>query len=201
LNHIIALCGMSASGKDTIQKILQQLYGYKPIVSITTRPKRSGETDGVAYYFKTEDEFKKLLNDNQLIEYRIYNTIQEGKPTTWYYGIENNEVNLKKYNHVTVVDLQGLRDIKKQYDNSIISIYIDSDEESRKLRAIARDLNFELDEWNRRLKDDERVFSNVKHEVDFIVYNYDFKACLKEIIKKVNKEIAKRTFFQQYCSY
>lgn len=201
MNHIIALCGMSASGKDTVQKILQQLYGYKPIVSITTRPKRTGEQDGVAYYFKSEEEFKVLMDNNQLVEYRIYNTIQDGKPTTWYYGIEKGEIDLKNHKHVVVVDLQGLRDIKKQYESSVISIYIDSDEESRRLRAIARDANFELAEWNRRLEDDKRVFANVEKEVDYWVLNYDFKECVNSIIDKVNKESLKRNFFQQYCSY
>jgi guanylate kinase len=200
LNHIIVLCGKSASSKDSLQTILHKLYGYKPIVSVTTRPMRSGEKEGFSYYFKTEEEFLKILKNDELIEHRSYNTIQDDKPATWHYGIEKKEVNLSKHNYVTVVDLQGLEDLQRYFKDNIVSFYINVDKESRKLRAIIRDVNFELAEWERRLKDDDIRFANVMDKVDFIVDNYDLKLCVEEIIGLTQKEIEMRKYFIQYCS-
>jgi guanylate kinase len=200
LNHIICLTGKSASSKDSIQTILHKMYGYKPIVSVTTRPIRSGEREGISYYFKTVEEFQELLKNNKLIEHRIYNTIQNGEPATWYYGIEKKEVDLEKHNYVTVVDLQGLEDLQHYFKDNIVSFYINVDAESRKLRAIIRDINFELAEWERRLKDDDIRFTNVLDKVNFSVDNYDLKFCVEEILKLTKKEIDMREFFRQYCS-
>jgi guanylate kinase len=201
LNHIIVLCGKSASSKDSIQTILHKLYGYKPIVSVSTRPKRSNEKEGISYYFKTDEEFLELLKNDELIEHRVYNTIQNGKPATWYYGIEKKEVDLSKNNYVTVVDLQGLEDLKEHFKDSVVSFYINVDAESRKLRAIIRDVNFELEEWERRLKDDDIRFANVLNKVNFSVDNYDLKFCIEEIIRLTKKEIEMREYFIRYCSY
>lgn len=201
MNYITVLCGKSASSKDSLQTILHKLYEYKPIVSVTTRPMRSNEVEGISYYFKTEEEFQELLKQDAFIEHRTYNTIQNGEPTTWHYGIEKKEIDLSKHNYVTVVDLQGLEDLKRYFGDGVISFYINVDAESRKLRAIIRDINFELAEWERRLKDDDIRFENVLDKVDFAVDNYDLKLCVEEIVRLTGKEIEMRKFFRQYCSY
>ena len=58
---ILALFGKSASGKDSIQKWIVSNYPQltNKIVSCTTRPPRSGEQDGVDYFFLSNEEFAK----------------------------------------------------------------------------------------------------------------------------------------------
>ena len=67
---IIALYGESGSGKDTLLREAIKIYGDKihKIVGSTTRPPRTGEENGVAYHFLTNEEFK-ALNSN----YKGYN--------------------------------------------------------------------------------------------------------------------------------
>ena len=65
---IIALYGESGSGKDTLLREAIKIYGDKihKIVGSTTRPPRTGEENGVAYHFLTNEEFtrlKKLLEE------------------------------------------------------------------------------------------------------------------------------------------
>lgn len=201
MSHILVLTGFSGCGKDSVARVLEKEHGYKFVVSTTTRPKRSNEKDGVEYYFKTNEEFQKLIDNNLLVEYRSYNTIQNGKPTVWHYGIEKKEFDLEKRNYVVACDLKGLEDLKRNFGSKVISCFIDVDEESRRLRAIVRDRNFELTEWNRRWEDDKKRFYSVKYNVDFIVKNYDFKKCIENILKQVDYRLKFKNFFESYCSY
>lgn len=199
--YIICIIGMSASGKDTIARILAKQYNYKYVVSTTSRPMRSNETNHQDYHFITADEFEILQANDKLIEYRYYDTLEGSKKTRWHYGIERSEIDLNTNDYVCVVDLVGLKDLKAEFGCSVISIYVESSEEERRTRAIGRDINFEEDEWIRRNADDDIKFANVKEEVDEIISNRDLHKCVGEVIKYVDKEKKKRTFFEQYASY
>lgn len=62
--------GPSGCGKSSvIKKILKDVDNIELSVSVTTRGMRQGEVDGVDYFFISEDEFKKLVNNNALYEY------------------------------------------------------------------------------------------------------------------------------------
>ena len=199
-NFIIAITGKSSSGKDAVARVLSS-KGYKYVVSTTTRPMRSNEQNGVDYYFVNNSHFKGLMDNDKLVEYRSYNTINNGKPTVWHYGIERTEIDLNSSNYVCVVDLIGLQDLKDEYGSSVISFYIDVDDEKRQMRALARDRNFELAEWNRRLKDDEVKFKNVDKIIDKTVKNDDFDNCVNDIVKDIDYAKRLRTFYTQYSSY
>lgn len=75
---MIVLCGESASGKSTIEKILCKEYGYKKVTSYTTRSPRVGEKDGVDYHFITTEEFKEKQKNGFFAEVGEYNG--------WFYG-------------------------------------------------------------------------------------------------------------------
>ena len=103
-NSLICLVGKQASGKDSLMRYIVKEYGYRMAVSSTTRPMRSQEVNGIDYFFLDEEDFFK----QDLVEHRAYNTIQEGKPTTWYYGLNSNAVDVKDNSVVAVVDPHGL---------------------------------------------------------------------------------------------
>ena len=199
-NYIIAVTGKSSSGKDSIGRVLSNQHGYKYVVSTTTRPMRSNETNHIDYHFVSEDVFNVLIDKNKLVEYRYYDTIQDGLPSRWHYGIEKSEIDLSKNNYVCVVDLVGLADLKRGFGHKVISIYIDVPEEIRRIRAVARDKFFEEDEFSRRCKDDDVKFVNVEKEVDAVFINNVFDECLASVLYFIDKEKEKRTFFTQYAS-
>ena len=169
----IILCGMSSSGKDTIQKILIEKYNYKPLISYTSRPKRENETNGKEYNFISKDEFINMINNNELVEYRSYNTLVNNNPDIWYYGIKKEELSEEKY--VVILDLEGTKSFINYYgDENWCVIYIGCEDETRKKRAMSRG-SFDETEWNRRLKDDKIKFSpsNIKEISDFMILNND----------------------------
>ena len=63
MGKIYVLLGKSASGKDTIaKKVMKKMEGQlHPIVPYTTRPIRDGEENGKQYYFVTDEEKEKLI--------------------------------------------------------------------------------------------------------------------------------------------
>lgn len=70
---LIILSGFSGSGKGTIMKRLLEKYdNYALSVSATTRKPRPGEREGVDYFYKTEDEFKKMIEEDAFLEYACY---------------------------------------------------------------------------------------------------------------------------------
>lgn len=200
-NYIIAITGKSSSGKDSIARVLASQHGYKYVVSTTTRKPRSNEANHVDYHFISDEEFQKLIDNDELIEYRYYDTIEQARESRWHYGIERKEIYLSKHSYVCVVDLIGLEDLKREFGYKVISLYIDVPEEIRKIRAIARDRFFEEEEFIRRCKDDDIKFENVEKIVDCVVVNNNFDECLAGVLYFINKEQEKRTFFTQYTSY
>lgn len=201
MNHIVAITGFSASGKDSVARKLEKGNGYNFVISSTSRPIRSNEKDGREYYFKTKGQFQGLIDKNKLVEYRSYETFNNGKLDIWHYGIEKNEIDLNKNSYVVVVDIKGLEQLKKEYGNSIISFFVDVDEATRRKRAEKRDSNFEEKEWLRRLDDDIQIFRTVDKKVDYIIHNYDFDNCYKEILSKIDYKLKEMNFFEQYASY
>jgi len=74
---IICLLGKSCSGKDTIYKRLlaDDSLQLVPLVSYTTRPKRTGEQEGREYHFTDEEGFNRLKESGKVIEDRSYDTV------------------------------------------------------------------------------------------------------------------------------
>lgn len=180
---IFVLVGKSASGKDTLAKALCSENDLNMCVSSTSRPIRVNEVQGVDYNFLTTEEFIAKINDNQLIEYRTYNTVFNSVQDTWYYG---TEVSAIKNNAVLVLDVQGLKELKEKLTNvKIISFYLYCDDNVRKFRAKSRG-SFCSEEWDRRLKDDELKFKDALHEVDFAInVSYLSIQQILEMLKKL----------------
>lgn len=170
-NKIIALCGFSGCGKDTIAKELKDL-GFNFITSHSTRPPREGESEGNPYYFISNETFELEDKLNNWIEYRTYNTLVDGIPKTWYYGVHKNEV--KNTPAVVVLDLLGLKDFKEQFGDKVLSIFVHVEDSERERRVKSRG-SFCQVEWDRRLKDDTKIFTNqeLKGNIDYYVSNED----------------------------
>lgn len=153
----LILCGKSGSGKDTILKRLCK-RGFTPIVSLTSRPIREGETNGVEYNFVSRDLFESLIRDDKLIEYRTYDTLVGGEPDTWYYGLEKAAVDLNN-DYVVILDLNGAKSFMDYYGReNCMCIYVDVLDGLRTSRVKERG-GFDETEWNRRMEADAKDFS------------------------------------------
>jgi guanylate kinase len=184
---IFVITAPSGAGKDSIVNELKEKY-HVP-TSFTTRPKRVYEVDGKDYHFITKEEFYFKFNNNEILEHREYNTLLNGKPDTWYYGLSKDS--LSDDINVIIVDLQGLRQLKEIFDEDILtSIYIYVDDNERKNRAMKRGSFCEV-EWNRRLEDDNRLYTSfvINTEIDYVVENNNLDNTVKEILEIIESEL------------
>jgi guanylate kinase len=172
---LVILTGKSGCGKDTLQEELIRKENFKKLISTTTRPKREGEIEGREYYFVDKDKFFQLDKEGFFIEHRSYKTLVNNKKDTWYYGLgkqlSKEDINSDMY--ITILDLDGAKAAIDYYgkDNCIIA-YISLDDKIRESRASKRG-GFDKSEWDRRLEDDKKVFSeeNKRGLVDFEISN------------------------------
>lgn len=155
---ILILCGKSGSGKDAIQRKLIGV-GFKPIISVTTRPPRAKEVDGIDYHFVSTDRFIQMVENGDMIEYRSYTTLVDGKPDVWYYGARKQILD-PLVNYVVVLDIEGSQEFIKYYGlKNCFTCYVDVPDDIRRSRAVRRG-SFDETEWNRRLEADKSDFSN-----------------------------------------
>lgn len=155
------LMARSNAGKDYIQEILVNGFNYERIVSTTSRPSRKGEKEGREYYFVTKEKFLDLIDSDSLIEHRTYNTLVDGIPDVWFYGMTKQEFDIEK-NYVVILDVQGAKDFIKHIGEENVKVfYIDCSDEVRIERAKARG-DYNIQENTRRLLADSIDFAEDK---------------------------------------
>ena len=71
---LIVVSGPSGVGKGTVlKKLLADNSDIVPSISATTRAPRNGDIEGKTYFFKSVDEFKKMIDNNEFMEWAVYN--------------------------------------------------------------------------------------------------------------------------------
>ena len=167
---LLLLIGKAAVGKDTMMReILADFQQFIPLVSHTTRPKRSGEIDGVNYYFISEEEFKRMENNGEFLETTSYEIESEGE--IYHYGLSKKEVDDTEY-AITIVNPHGLKALENSiFKDNIVSIQIVRNDRDRLISYLERDENVNIKEMFDRYKRDERDFENLV--TDYTLYNDD----------------------------
>lgn len=192
---LYCILGKAGSGKDTLLKrVLEKNKNLKAAISHTTRPIRKNEIDGVDYHFISEKEFLYMDENNEFIETRKYNVIDEEKnKNTWYYGLSYDAIK-ENNNYIVIVDVKGLNELRRNLKGTkIISFYIEADKEIRRQRYINRDKMSakKLKEMERRFIADEEDFSLSKLEgIDYFLNNNNLNDLLvnERFINKIIKQ-------------
>lgn len=131
--RLVVISGFSGVGKGTVAKALVQQYGYKLSVSATTRKPRVGEVDKVHYYFKTDEEFVQMIEEDGFIEYAGYVGHRYGTPRAFV------EEELEKGNTVILeIEVQGAMSIKAQYPDAILIFITAPTPEALRERLVGR---------------------------------------------------------------
>ena len=179
-NIMVILSSPSGVGKTTLTKKIQQKYhSFKISVSLTTRPPRSNEVDGVDYHFVNHDRFKELINKNEFYEYaKIFEN---------YYGtLKRNVDEISKTNDIIFdIDWQGTKKLSKFKNLKLIKIFLITENKNElKKRLVKRNQNTEIEIEKRFKSFDE----DIKHwnDYDYVVINKNLEVCFKQIENIIN---------------
>lgn len=163
---LIAVCGKSASGKDSIVSNILETYPneFHRKISHTTRAIRNGEIDGVDYFFKTNQEMFNLLADEKMFEATEFN----GE----FYGTGIEGLNKDKIN-IGMFDPFGIETLVNEKDIQLLIIYVKVDDKTRLMRSLQRENNLTIEEIYKRYEVDKKAFEDfeTKYEKDIVVIN------------------------------
>lgn len=175
---LIIVSAPSGSGKSTIigQVMKDESLKLAFSVSATTRPRRGEEKHGVDYYFLTEDEFKKLIAEDALVEYQ---EVYAGR----FYGTPKSEVERitgMGKNVVLDLDVLGGVNVKKMYGERAMSIFIQPPSvEVLRERLIKRGTDSMEDIENRVAKAEFEI--SIGPQFDHSVINDDLDTAVQQV--------------------
>ncbi|QEH67444.1 guanylate kinase [Cellulosilyticum sp. ST5] len=191
MGKIFCLMGKSSTGKDTIFEALKndRVLNLKPIVPYTTRPQRTNELDGEAYYFIDIEKLEHYTREGKVIEQRCYKTINGN----WYYAtIDDGQIDLNNNNYIVIVTLEAYSNLLKYFNmENIIPIYIEVEDGLRLERALSREkqqIQPNYDELCRRFLADNKDFSEERLNINRITKRYqnlNLDQCIKEIKDRI----------------
>jgi guanylate kinase len=196
---IIVLIGESATGKDTMKEQLLKSLNAHNSISYTTRPMRDGEVEGKEYYFINSNEFKKLKENNQILEHTEYLVCDK----LFEYGLGLNSFVNDKIN-VVIVNPIGLKQLvlNEQIKERLFIVRMSLPDEEIKKRYFEREKNSNLknlsERFEARLKRDKEDFKDLdevisKYELKNIkVSNFNVNVCKSEIVKNFYESLIGR---------
>ena len=181
---MIILSSPSGAGKTTLVSLLSKLENFEISISHTTRKPRPNEIPDKDYYFVSEEKFKRLMNNEEFLEYaKVFNN---------YYGTTRTPVidKLDKGKNVLFdIDWQGADQIKnKKLDYKLITFFILPPSKQVLFERLS----------NRDMKDKLIVEERMKqfsHDVlhwinyDYVVINEDLEKCYSKINNLIQAEI------------
>jgi guanylate kinase len=181
---MVVLSSPSGAGKTTLVNLLAKKNNFEISISHTTRKPRPNETSGKDYYFVSDQEFKRLINNQEFLEYaKVFNN---------YYGTSRTPVidNLNKGKNVLFdIDWQGADQIKnKELDFKLITFFIlPPSKEILYERLSNRDMKDKLIA-EERMKQFER---DVLHWINYnyVVINDDLNSCYDKIQNLIKAEM------------
>lgn len=184
MKKIIVLLGASATGKDTVAKHISEKYNIPMAISYTTRPMRSNETQGVEYYFISDDEMHEKFKNGEVIEHTSYYIQSEDVSYTYANVVEEFE---KGDYILTILNPHGLYQFNKsQYKDNLVSIMLNCDARVRLIRSLNRDENVNVKEVLDREVRDELDFIERRPKTD---YEIDTNKPLEEVFNNIDKVI------------
>ena len=181
MGKLYVISGSSGVGKGTvIKEFLNKHPNFKLSISCTTRGKREGEVDGVNYFFLSQEEFKKCIENNEFLEWAEFSGNCYGTKKAFVEKCLSRGENL-----ILEIDTKGALNVKKLMPEAhLIFIAPPSLEE---LEARLRGRHTETEEAiQKRLASIKSEIENSKH-YDYIVVNDTVENAVKQIEKITEK--------------
>lgn len=179
---LLVVSGPSGVGKGTVlHDLMNTQKNLVYSVSATTRNKRDGEIEGVSYFYKTHDEFKQMIDEDEFLEYaKVHNN---------YYGTPKEFVD-RKINEgkivVLEIDVQGAVNVKQNTENAVFIFLAPPSLSELKNRIVGRGTETEQD-INVRMKNARKELEYIKY-YDYLVINDHINSAINSVNEIINAE-------------
>lgn len=172
---LLVISGFSGAGKGTVVKrLLEQHKDYALSISATTRSPREGEQNGREYFFKSREEFKRMIENSELIEYAKYVDNYYGTPKAYV------EEQLKQGNNVILeIEIQGALNIKSIFPDAVLLFIMPPSAKELERRLVGRGTEDEATIKARLLRAGEEAQGVENY--NYIVINDDVDECVETI--------------------
>jgi guanylate kinase len=164
---LIVISGPSGVGKDTVIQRMKELgLPFNFVVTATTRPPRPEEQHGVDYIFVSHNEFARMIEHDEMLEYAIvYND---------YKGIPRDQVRRALASNQDVimrVDVQGAATIRKLSPEALL-IFLTTEDEDELVRRLSARKTETREGLNLRIATARQEMKRIE-EFDYVVTNQD----------------------------
>ena len=181
---MIVLSSPSGAGKTSLVNLLSKLKNFEVSISHTTRKPRPNEIPNKDYYFVSEEKFKRLIKDEEFLEYaKVFNN---------FYGTSRTPVidKLNKGKNILFdIDWQGADQIKnKKLDYKLITFFILPPSKNVLFERLSnRDMKDKLIAEERMKQFDRDVLHWINY--DYVVINENLENCYLKIKKLIEAEL------------
>ena len=179
---LVVVSGFSGAGKGTVMNALvASKDNYALSVSATTRSPRTGEVEGVSYFFKTVEEFESMIARGEFVEYARY--------VNNYYGTPKDFVDKQREAGKDVlleIEIQGALKIKEKFPDAVLIFITTKDADTLKNRLTGRGTETE-DVIRQRLKRASEEAMGVE-KYDYIVVNDILEDCVETVDRIIKSE-------------
>ena len=173
---LIVVSGFSGAGKGTLMKRMLEEFSdiYALSISATTRSPRQGEVDGREYFFRTKEEFEKMIAKEELIEYAKYVDNYYGTPRDYVEKMleEGKDVILE-------IEIQGALKVKEKFPDTLLLFITPPSAEELKNRLVGRGTET-MDVINSRMKRAAEE-AEYMHLYDYLIVNKEVEQCVQEM--------------------
>lgn len=154
---IFVITGPSGVGKGTVvERVLKNVDNIYLSISATTRKKRDGEKEGINYYFKTKEEFERMIKADEFVEWAEFAGDYYGSPK---FAI-NNYLSCGK-DVLLEIEIQGAKQVREKYSESILIFLAPPSFEELEERLIKRQTE-SIDKVKVRLKKAKSEMKEIK---------------------------------------
>lgn len=172
---MVVLSGFAGTGKGTVVKeLVKKDESYALSVSATTRSPRNYEVDGREYFFKSKEEFEKMIEEDEFLEYARYVDNYYGTPKQYVL----DQVAAGK-NVILEIEIQGALKIKKQFPDALLLFLAPPSADVLKARLVGRGTETEdvIEQRLARAAEESKGIENY----DYLVVNDDLEECIESV--------------------
>ncbi len=165
---LIVISGPSGVGKDTvIQRMKERGLPFHFVVTATTRPKRPDEVHGRDYWFVGKDEFARMIETDELIEYAIVYGDYKGIPK----GQVRDALASGK-DVILRIDVQGAETVRKLAPEALL-IFLTTETEEELVRRLETRKTETAEELKLRIATARKELQRIE-AFDYVILNHDF---------------------------